>query len=349
VTILSDDITISDGAFSSCNKLNEIILSENNNNYQVKEGVVFSKDGSTLIQYPCGLNDTYVIPTGVISIQYDAFSGCSSLRYVTFQSGAIGMPSNVFKGCNNLIAINYLGDSDPGIIHDPFSSCQSLELLCVPSYYSNNTLFTRNDIFRTDSCDGVLSQIDQCFGVVLGADGTPIVGLRKNMSAIEEERKKCVKPICEKRSECEGENAHEQICDSYVCIDCEQCEKRKWKVIIDIDCGDDETCEFSATEIITAISDVSNVDPNKISIVIERDEDERITRIILYTGDERNAKKVETTVNDPEGHQKGILRWIKEARVEAEELSISEAPDCDGLLTFIFMITTFFVAFHHRT
>jgi len=317
VTILSDDITILDGAFSSCNKLSEIILSENNNNYyQVKEGVLFSKDGSTLKQYPCGLNDTYVIPAGVIYIGYDAFNGCNSLkqiiipssvtsignsafkgcnslRYVTFQSSVGGLNS-AFTGCNNLIAINYLGDSDPGVESDPFISLESLELLCVPSNYSNNTLFTRNDIFRTDSCVDIFNQINECYGVVLAANGTSVLGLRNNVSVIEEERKKCVNTTCRnataKALQCMG--GKKQICDSDVCIDCEQCDERKWTVVIETS-GVNE----SSTQIVKDISDATDVDPNKISIKVETDDNGQIVNIIVFVSDKKDADKIQKAAN----------------------------------------------------
>ncbi|MBR3704854.1 MAG: leucine-rich repeat domain-containing protein, partial [Oscillospiraceae bacterium] len=63
-------------AFSTCASLTDIIVSENNQNYCDVDGVLFTKDMSTLMVYPIATaQTTYEIPDGVTEIDDSAFSG----------------------------------------------------------------------------------------------------------------------------------------------------------------------------------------------------------------------------------------------------------------------------------
>ena len=60
------------------------VIENENNNYLVKENVLFDKEGKKLIYYPSGLeNEYYFIPKGVEQIEKDAFS-LSSLTSLYF-------------------------------------------------------------------------------------------------------------------------------------------------------------------------------------------------------------------------------------------------------------------------
>jgi len=355
VTILSEDTTISEAAFSSCNKLSEIIFSGGSNNYQVKNGVLYNKEGNGLIQYPCGLNDSFDIPSGVTFVERNAFEGCSNLKHVTIPAsvssvGALAFAKcdnllsvtiasngasisiNAFKDCNHLTTVEYLSDSDPGVGADPFSSCQALELLCVPSSYSSDTLYGRNDLFRTDSCGAVMDQINECFGVAFREDGSPMLGLRRNVSAIEEERKKCVNPVCES-----GERKEEgEMCSGDVCVDQEQCKERKWRIEIDTDRFDAD--ETNSTAIVSEISELSGVDPPKISISAKKDEKGQAVGIIVYVSEKKDAEKIRNSINGMEDCKDLFLCRSKEARIVTDELTLSEAPTvCMSLLFIVIM------------
>ena len=69
--------SIGDGAFNRCDKLKEITVSSKNPYFKSDEGVLFNKDGSKLICYPSGKNETsYKVPDYVKFIDNLAFEGC---------------------------------------------------------------------------------------------------------------------------------------------------------------------------------------------------------------------------------------------------------------------------------
>ncbi len=63
-------------SFAYCHGLRTIEVSAANQNYTAIDGVLFSKDGTELIQCPAGKSGVYYVPAGVTSIREGAFAGC---------------------------------------------------------------------------------------------------------------------------------------------------------------------------------------------------------------------------------------------------------------------------------
>ncbi len=85
---IPDSVTkIGNSAFGFCKSLTSITADENNPNYCSVDGVLFSKDKTTLIQYPIGnTRTTYTIPDSVTSIGEWTFVYCDSLTSITFEN-----------------------------------------------------------------------------------------------------------------------------------------------------------------------------------------------------------------------------------------------------------------------
>ena len=81
VNIPAATSSISDSAFQGCDGLRSFTVAADNPNYSSdKWGVLFSKDGSTLIQYPASrVWPYYNVPDGVHSISSYAFCNCQNL------------------------------------------------------------------------------------------------------------------------------------------------------------------------------------------------------------------------------------------------------------------------------
>lgn len=61
------------GVFALCDKLKEINIDKKNANYKSVDGVVYSKDGSTLVFCPLGKTGEYKIETSATHILGLAF------------------------------------------------------------------------------------------------------------------------------------------------------------------------------------------------------------------------------------------------------------------------------------
>lgn len=115
-----------------------IYVDKNNNTYSSIDGVLFNKDGSTLICYPCGRydEDTYYIPDSTKTIGEYAFSGAYYLKNVIITDNVIEIDDNAFNRCEDLESIiipqsvTIYGD---GI----FYSCENLNNVSLPNNLEN--------------------------------------------------------------------------------------------------------------------------------------------------------------------------------------------------------------------
>ncbi len=99
--------SISSTAFDSCAGLLSIVVDEGNANYTSLDGVLFSKDGKTLVKYPSGKTDAeYIISDAVTSIGSYAFADCTNLKILTMSDSITKVGTYAFENCNNLSRVN---------------------------------------------------------------------------------------------------------------------------------------------------------------------------------------------------------------------------------------------------
>ena len=85
ITIPSSVKKIGKYALAGCKNLESIDVETDNKNYSSSSGVLYSKDGSTLITYPAGKSDSFVIiKKEVVTIEDMAFHKCTSVTKVTY-------------------------------------------------------------------------------------------------------------------------------------------------------------------------------------------------------------------------------------------------------------------------
>jgi uncharacterized protein YgiM (DUF1202 family) len=77
--------------------LEQITVADGNEQYQSYEGVLFSRDGKTLLFYPAGRHGAYDIPPGTLFIDERAFEGCENLTGVTIPGGVTALPQFLFS------------------------------------------------------------------------------------------------------------------------------------------------------------------------------------------------------------------------------------------------------------
>ncbi|MGD9419506.1 MAG: leucine-rich repeat domain-containing protein [Verrucomicrobiota bacterium JB025] len=88
VTVPAHVATIGTIAFSYCLELAEILTAEDNSFYQSIDGVLYTKDLSSLIQCPAGKSGPITVPASVTSIPMNAFSYCGGISIVRFLGDA---------------------------------------------------------------------------------------------------------------------------------------------------------------------------------------------------------------------------------------------------------------------
>lgn len=92
---------IGESAFVDCRALSAIDVDPGNASYKSVEGMLFSKDGATLIQYPAKKpGEAYAIPSSVTRIEVGAFAYCGNLTSVTIPNSITSIEGLTFAGAS---------------------------------------------------------------------------------------------------------------------------------------------------------------------------------------------------------------------------------------------------------
>ena len=149
VTIPESVTNIGLAAFATCSNIISFTVDENNKNYSSKDGIMFNKDQTELVQYPCGKKETsYSVPDNVTSIGNYAFSGCENLTSVTLTDNVTSIGQTAFLRCTNLTNVT-ISDKVESIGEGVFAGCSSLTSIEVDSNNKNylskdGVLFTKD-------------------------------------------------------------------------------------------------------------------------------------------------------------------------------------------------------------
>lgn len=124
VTIPNSVTSIGEGAFRQCSSLTDIYI--DNAAYCSVDGVLFTKDMKTLLQYPNGKQQaSYNIPAGVSEIADNAFWCCSNLKEITIPNSITTIGNSAFMGCLNLEAVS-MGYGVSVIKYAAFYGCSNI-------------------------------------------------------------------------------------------------------------------------------------------------------------------------------------------------------------------------------
>lgn len=106
ITIPTSVIHIGHQAFSSCCDLVSINVSPDNTAYCSVDGVLYNKEQTTLIEYPCGRTGSYSVLPTVTFIKDTAFWDCEKLTGVIIPEGITELMPSMFRGCYQMYYIN---------------------------------------------------------------------------------------------------------------------------------------------------------------------------------------------------------------------------------------------------
>ena len=132
VNIGNSVMTIGYYAFYGCSSLKEFNMDDNNPYYCSVQGVLFTKDKTTLICYPNAKGADYVIPNSVTTIGHAAFYGCSSLTPIIIPNSVTTIGSWAFACCSSLTSVE-IPNSVTTIDKSAFRECSSLTSVTIPN------------------------------------------------------------------------------------------------------------------------------------------------------------------------------------------------------------------------
>lgn len=143
------------GAFGYCTGLKEFVSGNSSDTYSVKDGFLYSKDGTCLIAVPRDIEspeisvpegtlkiadeafwnnsniESVALPASLTTIGNKAFHSCSLLESITIPDSVTLMGNSVFYDCTSLKSAR-LSKGCSSIPADTFSYCKQLEDVIIP-------------------------------------------------------------------------------------------------------------------------------------------------------------------------------------------------------------------------
>lgn len=162
--------------------LDEFILPENHKRYQTIDGVLYSRDGKTLVFYPRGkVGSSFAIPDGVEKIAMEAFACNPYLASVIMPDSVKFLGVSAFYQCKRLSFIHFssnleeIPDSTVYTKGGVFEGCASLKYIKLPEKlkYLGSFVFYDSGLCSVDFND----QLEQLGEYTLAVDALVHVSL----------------------------------------------------------------------------------------------------------------------------------------------------------------------------
>ena len=134
---ISDSVTnIEAQEFAPNPSLTSFTVDTNNPAYSSSNGVLFSKSGATLVEYPPGVSGSYTIPGSVTSVGPSAFAACYDLSGVTIPDSVTNIGATGFGYCFSLTSVT-IPASVTSIGTQVFINCYNLPAITVAAANSS--------------------------------------------------------------------------------------------------------------------------------------------------------------------------------------------------------------------
>jgi len=149
--------SIGNFAFQDCAGLTAFDVAAGNASYKSIDGLLFTKDGATLVQCPQAKTGTVSLPAGLKTIGAAALENCDGLTGVAIPAGVTTIDAGAFYGCDGL-TILAIPASVTSIGAQAFSVCNALTTLTVeagnPAYKTVGSLLLTANGQTVVACAG---------------------------------------------------------------------------------------------------------------------------------------------------------------------------------------------------
>lgn len=144
--------------FDGCDNLKLENISFNDDS-KIVDGVLFSKDGKTLLWYPEDLSDsTYDIPDGVQTLAFESFKNQQYLSHINIPDSVNNLGGRVFYNCSNLN--NVIIPNGVTTLYD-FQKCASLKAIYIPGSVTTMYQNYKNSQETFENCADLLIYCDK--------------------------------------------------------------------------------------------------------------------------------------------------------------------------------------------
>lgn len=132
VDIPAGIVFIDPSAFADNNTITSFTVSGSNSNYKSEKGIIYSKDGKSLLHYPAGRADeTYSVKEGIETVGDYAFSNNEKITKIKIPDSVTLIGAHSFEKCDKLYSVN-LPDGITKIDAYAFYECAQYVLKDLP-------------------------------------------------------------------------------------------------------------------------------------------------------------------------------------------------------------------------
>ena len=120
-------------SFWGCSALQEINVADGNTLFSSVDGVLFSKDKTSLYVFPANHKQTeYTVQSYVTNIEYEAFVDCQKLTSLTIPNSVTRVETDAFYHCSGLTSV-IIPNSVTSIGDYVFYDCSGLTSVIIPN------------------------------------------------------------------------------------------------------------------------------------------------------------------------------------------------------------------------
>ena len=242
----------------------------------------------------CNSLKTVSFPLNLTSIGSNAFSNCSNLSSITIPSSVRSIGSYAFDGCSNLTSVVYLGSKEQNVT-DIFRRCDQLKFVCVASKYTSSSFCGLDQFCKHESCESFIHDSNQCYEP-LCKNGNITMEKRENATEWENRSTGCYEFECDYESgpifwnNCTDTD---HVCENDMCVMKE--DDVSHTVVIEVE--EIQLLDLKMNEIQDTISNLTSIEADKLRIRVDTNEKNEIIRLIVIVDDEETAIIVNEKVN----------------------------------------------------